>query len=506
MPRPYHNLTIIVQSGGRGSRLEALTRNKPKCLVSIDNLPIIFHLFNTFPKANFKIIADYKSEVLEKYLEVFAKHINHKVIKTDKKGTCSGIINAIEDIPNKQSVILTWCDLILPKNINLPLDNQNYIGISRNFECRMSYKDGCFFNEKSSENGVAGFFIFNDKKYLENTPHDGEFVPWLAGQNIELQRFHMEGTKEIGTMISFYEHSLNKVKYRPFNKIEFHSDHVIKYPITEEGIAISEKEINWYDVIQKQGYAHIPQIQNLKPLTIERIDGKSIFEYQNLTPNEQQNLLGKIINIIDELHHLKDKIKASVSDCMETYATKTFDRLEKVKSIIPFANDEYITINTKKYKNIFFFMDAVVNLIKENIPEFFYVIHGDPTFSNIMLKTDGVLPVLIDPRGYFGKTKIYGDRDYDFAKLYYSIIGNYDQFNNKNFILDIKDNQVFIEIKSNGWEACQEWFFEETQCNMKKIKLLHSLIWLSLTTYAWDDYDSICGAFYNGLIYLDEVI
>ena len=38
----------------------------------------------------------------------------------------------------------------------------------------------------------------------------------------------------------------------------------------------------------------------------------------------------------------------------------------------------------------------------------------------------------------------------------------------------------------------------------KHIMLLLSIIWLSLTTYAWHDYDSICGAFYNGLYYLEE--
>ena len=36
---------IIVQAGGKGSRMESLTRNKPKALVPIENLPMIFHLF-----------------------------------------------------------------------------------------------------------------------------------------------------------------------------------------------------------------------------------------------------------------------------------------------------------------------------------------------------------------------------------------------------------------------------------------------------------------------------
>ena len=59
-------MKIIIQAGGRGSRLEGLTYNKPKCLVAINNFPIIFHLFKKFPDCEFSIIADYKIEVLEK--------------------------------------------------------------------------------------------------------------------------------------------------------------------------------------------------------------------------------------------------------------------------------------------------------------------------------------------------------------------------------------------------------------------------------------------------------
>ena len=35
----------IVQAGGKGTRLEYLTKNKPKALVPVDNLPMLFHLF-----------------------------------------------------------------------------------------------------------------------------------------------------------------------------------------------------------------------------------------------------------------------------------------------------------------------------------------------------------------------------------------------------------------------------------------------------------------------------
>ena len=76
---------IIIQAGGKGTRLEGLTRNKPKCLVPVNNLPILFYAFKKFPKAEFTIIADYKTDVLEKYLESFGNEYNYKIIKTHKK-------------------------------------------------------------------------------------------------------------------------------------------------------------------------------------------------------------------------------------------------------------------------------------------------------------------------------------------------------------------------------------------------------------------------------------
>ena len=58
---------IIVQAGGKGTRMENLTHNKPKALVPINNLPMIFHLFRKYPSKKFIIIGDYKFEVLKKY-------------------------------------------------------------------------------------------------------------------------------------------------------------------------------------------------------------------------------------------------------------------------------------------------------------------------------------------------------------------------------------------------------------------------------------------------------
>ena len=63
---------IVVQAGGKDSRMERLTRNKPKALVPVNNLPMIFHLFKKFSDKKFIVIGDYKFDVLKKYLYIFA--------------------------------------------------------------------------------------------------------------------------------------------------------------------------------------------------------------------------------------------------------------------------------------------------------------------------------------------------------------------------------------------------------------------------------------------------
>lgn len=159
---------IIVQAGGKGTRMETLTRNKPKALVPVNNLPMIMHLFRKYPDKKFIVIGDYKYEVLENYLREFADVDYKMVCASGKRGTCAGLKEAVELIPEHQRFMLIWCDLVLPDGYELPETSNNIIGISKDFPCRWKYEEGKFEEERSWEHGVAGHFIFNDKSCLAN--------------------------------------------------------------------------------------------------------------------------------------------------------------------------------------------------------------------------------------------------------------------------------------------------------------------------------------------------
>jgi hypothetical protein len=72
--------------------------------------------------------------------------------------------------------------------------------------------------------------------------------------------------------------------------------------------------------------------------------------------------------------------------------------------------------------------------------------------------------------------------------------------------LSLSPETVDLTVDSNGWESLEQDLFALSGADPRTIKLLHAVIWLSLTTYAWQDYDSICGAFYNGIYYLEEAL
>lgn len=498
---------IVVQAGGKGTRMDVLTRNKPKALVPVDNLPMLFHLFRKYPDKKFIVIGDYKYDVLEKYLAAFASEYDYRLVcASGRTGTCAGLSEAFALLPEDAAFMLIWSDLVLKPDFSVEaLPEGDYIGLSGDFKCRWKYEDHVFAESPSYEYGVAGLFLFRNKAFADDLPESGEFVRWLSEKPTEYGTLSAAGTKEYG-LISEYR-KLQPAKCRPFNRLTVLDGKLMKTGIDANGRALAVREKAWYQKVQQLGFGNIPQIYSYEPFTMELIDGKNIYEYTDLDDESRKQVIDKLVRCLKQLHSY-EQCSADRASFDEAYLGKTFARLEKIKGLVPFADREYIVINGRKCRNVFFCRKEVEQLFEGLMPEKFVLLHGDCTFSNMMLRNETLEPVLIDPRGYFGKTELYGDPAYDWAKLYYSVAGNYDLFNLKKFDLDIRDEDVTLKIESDGWEHMADYLLSlvSDEVSERQIKAIHAIIWLSLTTYAWEDYDSVCGAFYNGLLYLEEVL
>ena len=497
--------TVVVQAGGLGSRLKRHTRNKPKAIVPIENLPMIFHLFRKYPKKRFIVIADYKLGVLERYLQAFAEDVNWTIVDgKGAKGTCGGLRDALDLIDDGEAFLLIWCDLVLSPELEIPCSAGNVIGISTDFECRWSYVDGEFVEEPSRQDGVAGLFRFASKECLADVPREGEFVRYLQGKNLPFERLSLAGCREFGLVERIDE--LPVERCRPFNSISVEDGAFVKRPIDDQGRRLAKLEIGWYQHVRDAGIDCIPEIYSYEPLAMELVNGKNIYEYKSLSLEQKQAVLERLVNALKRLHAYETS-EADRASIDEAYVTKTFDRLDKVERLVPFADGDVICVNGVTCRNPLRCRAEIEQLVDEMPCERFALIHGDCTFSNLMLDSE-LRPVLIDPRGYFGHTQLFGDPKYDWAKLYYSIAGNYDQFNLGRFDLDIREEDVLLSIESNGWEQLEDCYLKLVADDIARdeMLLLHAIIWLSLTTYAWQNYDAICGAFYNGTLALEKAM
>ena len=118
----------------------------------------------------------------------------------------------------------------------------------------------------------------------------------------------------------------------------------------------------------------------------------------------------------------------------------------------------------------------------------YHLIHGDCQFSNTLYVPDQFDSqkchlVFVDPRGYYGKSMVYGYNAYDFGKVAYALSG-YDLFNSDQnlFAINIKDGVVQLDIPDN-FEELLVHFAKEAEIDANDLVALLCVNWLGLAEY-----------------------
>ena len=64
------NVPVVINAGGKGTRLDPFTKILPKPLIPVGDLPIIEHIMNAYMEYgcdNFEIIVNYKKQLIKSY-------------------------------------------------------------------------------------------------------------------------------------------------------------------------------------------------------------------------------------------------------------------------------------------------------------------------------------------------------------------------------------------------------------------------------------------------------
>ncbi len=130
-------MKLVVLASGRGSRLNNLTENIPKCMVNVNGRPIINYLqksFNLFKEVI--VVTGYRSSRIEKELGESVKYIRNKKYKTTNM--VYSFFNASKNI--NQDVVVIYSDIIVDPKIFIKLLKKNTSTVPLNYNWLENWK------------------------------------------------------------------------------------------------------------------------------------------------------------------------------------------------------------------------------------------------------------------------------------------------------------------------------------------------------------------------------
>ncbi len=248
-----------------------------------------------------------------------------------------------------------------------------------------------------------------------------------------------------------------------YNELYIEGDNVIKFCKHPDGMEKIRNEISFFSFI-KNNSINFPIVDVVSHsddrYTMKFLDGYPL--YKNPTNIEQ------VYKHLEQLHTSKT-IEVSKDDFIKNIKLETEQKiLDRFQSFEDFNFIKKVNnFEILEFKKL---LKKINELIFLHLPEKFEIvpIHGDCQFNNIIVNSNNEM-VFIDPRGYFGEYKIYGPKEYDYAKVLFALSG-YDDFDNRDIeSIDIEGDNINVELN-----IIDETIFEKLNLS----SLLMCTIWL----------------------------
>lgn len=213
-----------------------------------------------------------------------------------------------------------------------------------------------------------------------------------------------------------------------FNEIKINPDKtmLVKYALNTYAKTKLKKELNFFDFISKNKISlNIPNVR-------EHSDEHILMDYIPKDQDQCNYNIPQIIRQLGTLHKykpMKISLQQFTQVIYEETITKIKSRKEEInnivnKSHIKFVNGHKLLLFDEIINKLQEFIDIIIDSTSDYI---LCPIHGDPQYNNIIYSQNKYF--FIDPKGTFGSSDIYGLKEYDIAKLYFSESG-YDKFDN----------------------------------------------------------------------------
>lgn len=289
---------------------------------------------------------------------------------------------------------------------------------------------------ESGSHVVSGLFRFSKPQKLIQgiVQNQGDFIKGLQvyADEIGLNDVQDGEWLDFGHLNSFFNSRSAITTQRSFNNLKMDPRRVTK---SSHDLAKMQAESHWFKNLPRALLLHTPAL--LSEFSVEHDRGSYTLEYLYLLPLNDLMVFGRLSNdswrvIIEAAGDIIKEFSnyTSSSVCYESldalYLEKTRTRIESITDWAFLRNID----DEKSYDSasLILLAEEASKLIDPVSAEHVALVHGDFCFSNILYDSRTQSLKLIDPRGLTatGELSLYGDRRYDVAKFFHSIIAGYD--------------------------------------------------------------------------------
>ena len=523
-----YNYKVFLPTAGIGSRVKGQSNNLNKCLIGIDNKPVISHIVEKFhPKVSFVVALGYGGDYVKQYLEITYPERDFAFVEIDNfEGEGSGLgltMNSCKDELQCPFVFISN-DTIIEEELYFDELNYNWIGYStikagKDYRSVIIDNDGNVLNlnDKTSNSEDYSYIgICGIKDYKEFWKYMKQKNSLMMGESHGIERM-LKGDINFNSFKFTWYDTGNRMslltakdklrsEYQP-NILE--KDNEAIWFVNNKTIKFSTDKSFIKDRVNRVEYLgnYIPKVISSSDnfYAYDFLEGK-VFS-KKVTGKRFEYLLSWLDGFWKpiQLTHLEEK--EFQHGCEVFYNNKTFKRLDLYYN--KFHNKDVDEIvNGNKLEPLMDVLDKVDwNWISHGEPTTF---HGDLHFENILInKTNNGLPFsLLDWRQNFGGSYEYGDIYYDLAKLYHGLIISHD-FINKNFYNFSRDmNDVYYDFhRKNTNIECEyilKKYIEDSHLDWKKVKIITALIFLNIAGLHHYPYCHLL--YYLGRVMLTEEI
>ena len=305
---------------------------------------------------------------------------------------------------------------------------------------------------KNSQTFVdCGVYYIPSWKELRETKHSNDY-------NCTVGKFLCEVTQgdlqlaladkwvDLGNLDSAATISTKVLGAREFNQLQIDEKRglITKSSSNKDKIL---QEINYYNKLPHSLKIFFPRLYDFKlgkfvSYSIEYYPYKTLSEYYvmyELSEGCWKRIFDKIFDVYAEFKNHLGQLP-SKEQYHRIYIGKLLDRLEKVKEnseLYDLTERESILINNQNFYGWKYYLPFIEDVINKAYTSCrCAVIHGDLCFSNILYEPSTNTVKFIDPRGEFFEEGVYGDPNYDLAKLMHSVHGGYDFIIHQMYVLE----------------------------------------------------------------------